>query len=100
MKNGFDQLRKDLARALGFSSVADVPYHVCHEPGLTIVRLPGPMEFALDLEPSSVTHDIVGQGGSEEEAFEDALSIYRAAAAEMRKEGGNPLEVQSKYVIQ
>ncbi len=98
MTFGFDQLRKQLALQLGLSAVADVPYNLHHEPGLTTVRLPGPNEFEIDGEPLETTRDVIGQGGDEEEAFKEAFSLYHQIAAELRasREG---LDERNKYVL-
>lgn len=79
---GFDQLRKQLAQELGFSIVADVPYDIYHDAGMTMVRIPGPTETGLDHRPSNKTRDILGQGENEEKAFEDAFVKYRGIAGQ------------------
>ncbi len=84
-KMGFDQLRKQLAAELGLSTVADVPYDLCHRAGKTVVRLPGPSGFLLDGKPAEVTGDILGYGEDEETAFDDAFDKYLGAAAALEK---------------
>lgn len=99
MDHGFNQLRKDIARMLGLSTVANVPYALFHEDSGTMVRLPGPNEFELDYKAPDETRDIIGQGEDEEDAFRNAFSLYREVAAALRKTRKNfIIEEQIQHV--
>ncbi|KKW43773.1 MAG: hypothetical protein UY97_C0010G0009 [Parcubacteria group bacterium GW2011_GWB1_57_6] len=63
-----------------------------------MVRVPGPNEFEIDGKPQESTHDIIGLGQDEEEAFEDIFSKY-LAVRETVMTPRKRLAEQTKYIF-